>query len=194
MKALSLLLISILSLKSYATDYSQDSQKWQKLDIHGQPVPIKLGPWACATDAKTNLTWEVKSWHENLHYYKATYSYFEPIQNIGVKQGGSCQAGQEWYPCDVSEFIDKMNQLNYCGRNDWRLPTKNELQSLIYTNNTQGKLLINSYIFPRTTRNIYMTGDIDASNKQINMMDFWHGKVTKRPLDVVANVRLVSDR
>lgn len=194
MKALSLLLISILSLSANTQENSQDSLKWQKLDIHGKPVPIKLGPWACATDVKTGLTWEVKSWHENLHYYKATYSYFDSKLNIGVKQGGSCQAGQEWYPCDISEFIDKMNQLNYCGRNNWRLPTQNELQSLIYTHNTKGKLLINSYIFPRTTRSIYMTANVDKSNQQIMMMDFWHGKVSKRPLDVVANVRLVSDK
>ncbi len=169
--------------------------KWQKLDKSGEPVAIHMGPWSCATDNKTGLTWEVKSWHEDSHYYKATYTFYDPKTQLGVKHGGSCQQGQEWYPCDVSDYIAKINKQAYCGITDWRLPTLKELNSLIYKKNIEGKLLINPYIFPRTTRSIYMTADKEqvAGVWHITMMDFWRNRTQQRKLDVVANVRLVSE-
>jgi hypothetical protein len=172
-----------------------EPSKWQKYDISGNPVAIKMGPWQCAKDNHTGLTWEVKSWHEDAHYYKASYSYYDPISKQGVKDGGSCQQGEEWYACDISDYIKTINEQAYCGITSWRLPTLDELKTLVYRKNIAGKLLINPYIFPRTTRAVYMTADKTMVDGQltIDMMDFWHARVQRRRVDVVANVRLVSE-
>lgn len=193
MKAVMILLLMGLLIVLSGVCHAKEV-KWQKHDQNGQPVAIKMGPWSCATDNHSGLTWEVKSWHENSHYYKATYSYYEPKTGLGVKDGGSCQQGQEWYPCDVSDYIAKMNKQGYCGISNWRLPTLKELNTLIYKKNLPGKLKINPYIFPRTTRSIYMTADMAQLDGQwhITMMDFLRQRVQQRKLDVVANVRLVS--
>lgn len=191
---LALLCILVMSWPSTSEQKSAQNYRWQKLDVAGNSVAIKMGPWACATDNRTQLTWEVKSWHENQQYYKATYSYYDPIEAIGVKNGGSCQQGSEWYPCDITKLINQLNQQNYCGRNNWRLPTSDELKTLFYDKNTKGKLRINPYIFPRTTRNLYMTANRQQKDgrETITMVEFLHGTSQNRYLDVVANARLVS--
>ncbi len=188
------LLIPLLLLAS-TVNAAETKPKWQKINQQGQPVGIKLGPWHCAKDNTTELTWEVKSWHETAHYYKATYSYYDPLTKQGVIDGGSCQQGNEWYPCDVSDHIETLNKQAYCGITTWRLPTLAELKTLIYRDNIKGKLLINGYIFPRNTKSIYMTADTSQINGQlkITMMDFWREQVQQRNADVVANVRLVAD-
>lgn len=193
MKTLIQLLILLL-LTSYAQ--AAEQTQWQKFDGQGKPVPIKMGPWQCAKDNTTGLTWEVKSWHEDTHYYKATYSYYDPATKEGLIDGGSCQQGYEWYPCDVSDHIKKLNDMAYCGINTWRLPTLDELKTLVYRKNIEGKLLINPYIFPRTTRSIYMTSTKEIKDGQLtlSMMDFWHQRVQQRKVNVVANVRLVSEK
>jgi hypothetical protein len=182
-------------LVSGCTPASQTQQKWQKLDHKGKAVAIKMGPWHCATDSHSGLTWEVKSWHEDAHYYKATYSFYDPKTKQGMIDGGSCQQGYEWYPCDVSDHIKTLNQQAYCGITSWRLPTFTELQTLTYDKNIKGKLLINPYIFPRTTRSLYMTSTTQVINGEltITMMDFFRQRVEQRKANVVANVRLVSD-
>lgn len=186
--------IYLLLLLLWAAPLAAQSQ-WQKIDKQGTKVDIKMGPWHCATDQHTGLTWEVKSWHETQHYYKATYTYFNPTEKLGVIDGGSCQQGDEWYPCDVSDLISYMNAQAYCGITTWRLPTLKELKTLIYHKNISGKLKINQYIFPRSTRSRYLTSDITINNGILNvtMMDFFKAIPEQRASNVVANVRLVTN-
>lgn len=185
---------TILILLLLVPTLSVAQDKWQKLDSSGAQVPVKLGPWHCAKDLNTNLTWEVKSWHENQHYYKATYTWFDPVTGQGVQDGGSCQQGTEWYPCDVSDFIRYMNEIAYCGITHWRLPTLAELKTLVYQKNIPGKLKMNPYIFPRATRGRYMSADrtLDKGDIKVVLMDFFQLQIEQRKPDVVAYVRLVS--
>jgi len=194
MKQLRLLIFLMLSFSWQLNGAEPKALKWQKYDQHGEQVPIKEGPWSCALDKETGLLWEVKSWHEAEHYYKATYTYYDESNRIGVKNGGSCQQGSEWFACDVTQLINFANQQKYCGVNTWRLPTINELKTLIYTKEITGKLQINPYIFPRTTRGVYMSSDIKHLNDQwyVDMFNFFTLAITSRPMKVVANVRLVS--
>lgn len=188
------LLLASHSVAAGAATAAEKPPKWQKFDHQGNLVELKMGPWHCARDNHTGLVWEVKSWHENAHYYKAGYSYYEPLGKVGVADGGSCQQGFEWYPCDVSDYIKTINDERYCGIDNWRLPTLEELKTLVYRKNIAGKLLINPYIFPRTTRALYMTSTttmVDGRLK-IAMMDFWQLKIEQRSADVVVNARLVA--
>lgn len=90
--------------------------------------------WACTRDNKTGLVWELKFWNNlTLHDANNTYTWFEPDASknngvAGVQNGGSCNGSA----CDTNAFKNAVNAKGLCGANDWRIPTGDELISLIY--------------------------------------------------------------
>jgi hypothetical protein len=87
--------------------------------------------WACTYDNTTGLMWEVKT-TSGLRSSAHTYSWFssDATNNgglTGVANGGTCfNAGQ----CDTEKFVQAVNSVGLCGRNDWRMPHVNELFGL----------------------------------------------------------------
>lgn len=91
-------------------------------------------PWTCSRDLRTNLTWEIKSSEPGLHDAKNTYSWYFPPESeiysrgdVGKPNGGQC-AGSD---CDTWAYVKQVNEAGLCGHKDWRIPTKEELGSLI---------------------------------------------------------------
>ncbi len=92
-----------------------------------------LNQWGCTRDNKTKLIWEIKNDYKGLRDKDWTYTWYEPdkSQNSGYpgsKNGGEC-IGSE---CDTYAYIELTNKKTMCGASNWRLPTKEELASLIY--------------------------------------------------------------
>jgi len=96
-------------------------------------------PWACARDNKSELTWEVKTATPGLHAGTNTYTWynhnekadstFEGKQNGGKgKQNGGICTGNS---CDTEAFVAAVNAEHLCGFSDWRLPSKDELGSIV---------------------------------------------------------------
>lgn len=121
-----------------------------KLDNDGNPIPTSAIEWSCVRDNVTGLVWEVKT-----NYYKRddnrdrlrnanlTYSWYsstslavglnlEVVGNnggpIGVEYGGNCSDANN---CDTEKYIQQVNSLSFCGANDWRLPTVDELLGIV---------------------------------------------------------------
>jgi serine/threonine protein kinase len=70
----------------------------------------------------------------------------------------------------ASEFIEELNAKNYAGFNDWRIPSKNELETLITFGNSQGteqKLqdLLNKIGFNNVQKTYYWSSTISKSIK-----------------------------
>ena len=114
-----------------------------------------VNDWACTKDNKTGLTWEVKTKDGGFRDKDLTYSnYFQngisPVQdknNYGLS-GNS----------DV--FVKDVNKQSLCGSADWRLPTKNEMDTLIYCSENACKyayVTINTVYFPNTHGSEYWT-------------------------------------
>lgn len=89
--------------------------------------------WACTKDNKTGLIWEVKTDDGGLHDKDWTYSWYEPDANknggyAGVKTGGFCVGSA----CNTDDFKNVVNQQKFCGSASWRMPSNEELKSLVY--------------------------------------------------------------
>lgn len=105
--------------------------------------------WACTKDNETGLIWEVKTNDGGLRAVKNTYSWYNPDSKAnggfeGYKNNSYandtssiCRESE----CDTYAFVNAVNKQSLCGANNWRLPTKDELTSLVYCSNGQYQAL-----------------------------------------------------
>jgi hypothetical protein len=111
---------------------------WTKLDANGTPlpdqsVPFGSGAWSCIRDEVTGLVWEVKTDAGDLRDKDWTYSWYDPSGvgtggDPGAAGGGSCGGTVS---CDTQAFVAAVNAAGLCGKQDWRLPTREELFSIV---------------------------------------------------------------
>ncbi len=125
--------VGLFSLSSLChADYS-------KVANNGSPLPASAqlgaqeGQWACTYDSQTRLMWEIKTNDSGLRDKRWSYSWFNSKSNVasmmpGVANGGECV---DQTNCDTEKFIEQVNQSKLCGADNWRLPTIDELKSLI---------------------------------------------------------------
>lgn len=79
-------------------------------------------PGGCVLDNVTGLMWEVKTSDGGLRDQRNVYTYFSPEYDPGLKYRTAT---------DAMGYVDAVNATSLCGYNDWRLPTVDELQSLV---------------------------------------------------------------
>ncbi len=89
----------------------------------------------CIRDNTSNLTWEVKV-ASGYRAYNSSFSWFYENSEVnggfsGSENAGSCTLGDGLLSCDTAAYISAVNNNGLCGVNDWRLPTVNELSSIL---------------------------------------------------------------
>lgn len=124
-----------------------------KLDANGNTLPQSASSWSCVLDNVTKLIWEVKSATSGLQNNNNTYTWYNANPNtnggsVGTQNGGSCTGSD----CDTNAYVNAVNALNagngLCGANDWRLPAKEALRSIMdYSVTSQA---IDANYFPNT--------------------------------------------
>jgi hypothetical protein len=102
-----------------------------KLDANGDPLPDGAMTWRCVRDNVTGLIWEVPA-DSGLTFAENLYTWHQPDPLLnggdpGQSDGGSCTGSR----CDTDGFIQALNASSHCGFQDWRLPTRRELFSLV---------------------------------------------------------------
>src|SRR5690606_37411470 len=102
-----------------------------KLDDNGNPLSASATEWSCVKDNHTGLIWEEKT-TSGLRSMNHTYSWYNPDSSTngghsGYKDGGSCSESK----CDTRDYVRAVNMQNLCGANDWRMPTIDELHSIV---------------------------------------------------------------
>jgi hypothetical protein len=98
----------------------------------------------CIVDEQTGLIWEQKTDNGGLRDKDWVYTWrntnglgngggTSPIQPIAEGSLGTTDtcAGLDDKACNTSTYISQLNAAAYCGFNDWRLPTLNELEHLV---------------------------------------------------------------
>lgn len=129
------------------------------LDASGSPIALSGSPAVpsatprCVKDNVTNLIWEVKT-TSGLQNSAHSYAW-------GSNPGGN-YCGGTVTPCNTSAYIAALNAADVCGEtaNDWRLPTRRELLSIV-SYGTDSPAIDANY-FPATQSSWYWTSDTYA--------------------------------
>ena len=117
--------------------YGQDGSylinppSYTKLDENGNDLPDDAVEWVMVRDNVTGLIWEVKSDDGSIHDKDDSYTWNE-AQNV---------------------FIAALNNAEFGGNLDWRIPTIAELTSIV--NNGRFDPAINTAYFPNTESSYY---------------------------------------
>ncbi len=116
--------------KGYSIPAGQDGhfQAGQKMSY----TLLKRNGEECVKDNVTGLIWEQKTDDGGLRDKDNSYTWYNPDPktndgNTGVQDGGKCTGSK----CDTQAYIQALNNANYCGYSDWRIPTRSELISII---------------------------------------------------------------
>lgn len=131
-----------------------------RIDTGGTPLVTQgKDGHHCVLDRRTGLMWEVKQAAPGLHQRDALFSWYstdaaEHGGEPGLAAGGDCALAS----CDTESFVAAVNEAGLCGRDDWRMPSRDEALTLLdVTRIGKGPALDPAY-FPGAAEGEYWTG------------------------------------
>ncbi len=142
---------------------------YQKMSASGEFLDNKTEDWACVLDKVSGLVWEVKVGMDDtygnrgLHDGDDLFTWYNarPKMNGGAvgdwnarfDQCTGYTQGQPMTFCNIEEFVSRVNKHGICGFQDWRVPSRAELESLVHFGRTMPA--IDTDFFPYTKNNFY---------------------------------------
>lgn len=171
--------------------HGQDAQRGRSartVDYGKRFTPVGGGS-SCVRDNVTGLVWALKTNGAGLRDKDWTYTWHDSsAANPGLANGGVC-AGSE---CDTEAFVQAVNNRQLCGYSNWRLPTVQELTTLVNSGVTSGAT-IEAATFPNQVAAQYWTATVrteDPTDAWVS--DFANGAVGIADKSEAKHLRLVS--
>ena len=167
-----------------------------KLGSDGRILSDNAPEWACVQDRATGLIWEVKTDDNSMRDRDNFFSWYDPATErnhgkAGERDGGRCKGQAD---CDTQAYVEALNEQQLCGFNDWRLPAKNELLSLVEYNYGKKKTraMINAEYFPHAVASWYWTASSNPRRPDYAwFILFRNGIALNAPKQQPKHVRLV---
>ena len=184
---------------------SHSSPKLSKLGSHGERLPPNAQEWDCVKDEQTGLVWEKKDPSSALRG-QDTFIWYQPEQAALGNETGQPRANPELFAldntcygyrtsdpssyCNTSAYSNRINQSQYCGYNDWRLPSDQELLSLVDPQLSGNEYLpsIDTDFFPFNRRFVYWTNTLSSAGSIIGIF------ADETPLDNLERTDYLSVR
>ena len=175
--------------------YTSNPMSYTKLDGSGNALLDSAASWVMVKDNVTGLVWEMKNNkdgkpdYSNPHDADNIYTWYDsnPATNggdPGTPGAGTC----------TEDFIKALNDANYGGNNDWRLPTIKELGYIVnYSIPSPGPTIDTGY-FPNTAASWYWSSTTFANYTNIAWRVYFsdsHGYVSYRAKSVGGCARAV---
>lgn len=127
-----------------------------KVDQAGAELAVEISLHPCALDRRTGLLWEARTAAtENL---PGVFTWYNPDADAhlgfaGVEDGGECGLAR----CDTDAYVTAANAAGWCGRNDWRMPSRDELLTLVDPARIGQGPTLDPVYFPGTAAGEYWT-------------------------------------
>ena len=146
-----ILAVFLTSLLPFGVGADDNNARFVKLDMEAREMPRDSLNWVMVKDNKTGLIWEVKTLDDSIHNMDNLYSWKK----------------------SKSIFIKQLNQANFGGFSDWRLPEEDELGSILDRNKEAP--YIDEAFFPNTAPEIYMGWALCGDGESINSAKIYFG-------------------
>ncbi len=142
-----------------ALSFLRELQPYTKFSETGEQLSESAEEWAMVRDNKTGLMWAIKSrGRDSIHFYAKQFAWNDLQQ----------------------DFIEPLNEEGFGGFSDWRLPTAEDLSSLMITSTRVP--IVNLDFFPYTRPDSYWTGLFRADTPDYACnVDFYLGNVHYSP-------------
>ena len=175
--------------------YGQDAQydihspSYTKIDADGNDLPDAAPVWSMVRDNVTGLIWEVKTDDDSIHDQDNTYTWCDSDPDTNGGNAGTCGDGT-----DSEDFIRALNEASFGGHADWRLPTVEELSSLLNAHRQNPSIDVN--YFPHTvtasyywtaTSATYYSASYYGNGDQAWAVNFYSGNVNSDYFIVKSN-------
>ena len=160
-----------------------------KISDSGETIALESESWSCVLDDETSLVWEVKSEKKGIQYALNTYTWFDGESG---RDNGTFTKNCYWGKnCNTESFIKDINKAELCSYSDWRLPTREELNSIVDYYG-ESDLLIDADFFPNTQMDSYWTSvSVKSNPKMAFEVPFFYGGSMARDKTIDTFVRLV---
>ena len=161
--------------KSRSPSFPAHVSSYVKLNGQGEPLPDEADSWEMVKDSSTGLTWEVKQNEDGIkdfakpHDADNTYTWFDdsdPEANGGY--AGTRDPGE-----DTQSFLKMLNDSRFGGYSDWRLPTIQELATLVDRGRTNPA--IDTRYFPQTISSNYWSSTTHPNSGGAWSIGFYYG-------------------
>lgn len=142
-----------------------------KLSVDGDALLADAADWACVKDNVTGLVWENKTADGGVHGKEDTFTWYSSNpRNNGGSPGDlgatdTCSGYDSGKPgtfCNTEYFVSRVNATGFCGRQNWRLPSPDEVLSIVMLSSES---MVDSEYFPN--QQTYL-GDLQTGG-----MSYW---------------------
>ncbi|MEN9423131.1 MAG: hypothetical protein RL122_514 [Pseudomonadota bacterium] len=130
---------------------AESSKRYSKLDSAGNILPASATSWACVQENATGKVWESKTNDNGLRDRDWRYRHMHNSAGYAsTRDSTGAILCQSLGNCDAYSYVNAVNNTGVCGRSQWRLPTMEELLSLVQINDNGQRPNIDLKFFPDT--------------------------------------------